>query len=334
MSATANPDGMIPNTFMFPNILVDRLMPYLSAEEWKVLSFAVRQIYGWRKERIAGQASISLSVFMNGAVIGEWRNYGVGLSKPTLTKALQTLIEFGIIRVVDDKNSEGTIYALADSEHEIHWSKVHKRFDEQLAKGRQRTDKARSARRKQVVYETNGGFVGQTDSGLSDKPIVVYGTNLYKPNQINPNTISASADGEPTEPISGNEAMTDGVGKSEVENPTPKPVPTPSPHNELFEVVCMGSFGKKYADIGNAAGRVGKIVKALQGKVTPDELKAGYALYKASMTEGGKKLQPSQRLKSPDKILDWCQQAKDKRNKPSPQIVTASIYDIEVSYDD
>lgn len=40
----------LANTTPFPNLLLDRVMPYVGDTEWRVLCAIVRQTYGWQKE--------------------------------------------------------------------------------------------------------------------------------------------------------------------------------------------------------------------------------------------------------------------------------------------
>ncbi len=72
----------IPNSFQTPNVYIDRFMHLLTAEEWKVLSYAVRRIFGFQKR----SDRISLSQFMHGtrSTLNDVQlDYGTGLTKPS-----------------------------------------------------------------------------------------------------------------------------------------------------------------------------------------------------------------------------------------------------------
>lgn len=43
--------ALIPNSFQMPNLFTDRLMHLLKPEEFLVLSYATRRIYGFRKRQ-------------------------------------------------------------------------------------------------------------------------------------------------------------------------------------------------------------------------------------------------------------------------------------------
>lgn len=73
-----------PNYFQCPNDLIDHWMPLLSEGELKILLFVIRQTFGWNKER----DYISLSQFEK----------ATGLSKPTVCKSTQSLVDKGVIR--------------------------------------------------------------------------------------------------------------------------------------------------------------------------------------------------------------------------------------------
>lgn len=87
--------------------------------------------------------------------------------------------------------------------------------------------------------------------------------------------------------------------------------------DRLFEIIALGSFGKPYAELNGNNGRAGKIRKALlkaKPDITSEYLKAGYQLYAKENPEIQRK--PGLRLKSPDAIIDKCEQAAD-MNRPS-----------------
>ena len=91
--------------------------------------------------------------------------------------------------------------------------------------------------------------------------------------------------------------------------PPPK---TKTREDLIFEIICIGSFGKRYEHISGQAGRAAKIRKALLKQspdLTAEELEAAYRYYAKENPEFVKT--SSKRLKTIDTILDWIEQAKD-----------------------
>jgi DnaD/phage-associated family protein len=86
------PDG---NFFIVPNIFTDKLMNLLTPEEFKILIYMARRIYGFHKT----SDQIGLSQFARGikTSAGEQLDYGVGLAPNTIRKALENLKSFGVI---------------------------------------------------------------------------------------------------------------------------------------------------------------------------------------------------------------------------------------------
>ncbi len=84
-----------PNTTPVPDQLFDELLTVLSGNELKVLLYIIRRTFGFKKQR----DHISLNQMLRGIQRkdGKALDGGVGLSKPTLLNALQTLLQKGII---------------------------------------------------------------------------------------------------------------------------------------------------------------------------------------------------------------------------------------------
>lgn len=84
-----------PNFTTVPDEVFDVLVPHLSGAEVKALLYIIRRTFGFKKER----DSISISQMLHGIVKrnGERLDAGAGLSKPTLCRALATLVEKGVI---------------------------------------------------------------------------------------------------------------------------------------------------------------------------------------------------------------------------------------------
>jgi len=104
----------VPNSFQHPNLYVDGYMHLLTGEEFKVLTYAVRRIFGFNKR----QDRISLSQFVSGTVSrddGRQLDNGTGLSNQTVRRCLAVLTKANLVKKIadnDPKINEGTLYAL------------------------------------------------------------------------------------------------------------------------------------------------------------------------------------------------------------------------------
>ena len=175
---------IIPNSFQFPNFYVDNLWTYLTPEECKVLTFAIREILGWQDRIASRKAFISLSVFTEGKEDkkGERYNYGCGLSRQAVIRALNSLNEFCILKKAGF-DQRGQLYHLETDW--INWEALDERKAKWRQEGLERTAKARSLI-PQVVSPTNHQVVSPTNQGgQSHIPPVVSPTNPYKP-RLNP----------------------------------------------------------------------------------------------------------------------------------------------------
>ncbi len=84
-----------PNTTQVPDEFFDVLSPHLSGGEVKVLLYIIRRTFGFKKDR----DNISLSQMLNGIIKknGDRLDFGTGMSKPSLCRALKTLAKKKII---------------------------------------------------------------------------------------------------------------------------------------------------------------------------------------------------------------------------------------------
>jgi hypothetical protein len=103
----------IPNSFQTPNAYVDQFMAFLTPEEWMLLSYAVRRIFGFQKR----MDRISYSQFMNGITNqeGEQLDYGTGLGMSATKNGLASLIRFRLLIELEPNDmhkNEGKLYAL------------------------------------------------------------------------------------------------------------------------------------------------------------------------------------------------------------------------------
>lgn len=101
----------------------------------------------------------------------------------------------------------------------------------------------------------------------------------------------------------------------------------------LWELICLGSFGRPYTDIGADEKRVGKIRKELLAaapRLTPEQLEAGYRQY---AKECGGKPSEDKRLKSPYAILSAVERA-TKTSALTIEYVFGPPEDVLVQYRD
>ena len=134
---------LYPNTFQTHNFYVDELMHLLTAEEFKVLIFTVREIVGWKKNASTLRARIALSCFMDGTKQPEdgFHNHGTGLSVNTVRTCLDNLCRFGIL-IRHDQNSKGTEYELDFEWREVDVEGLRDRHAEWKSQAERRTAKA------------------------------------------------------------------------------------------------------------------------------------------------------------------------------------------------
>lgn len=103
-----------PNGTIFPDVLIDRVMPHLSGAEFKALAYIVRRTFGFKKE----SDSISLDQICNGITKrdGSVLDEGTGLARKTAVAAIQGLESKGVIRCQrrssPEKGNLPTTYAL------------------------------------------------------------------------------------------------------------------------------------------------------------------------------------------------------------------------------
>jgi hypothetical protein len=103
-----------PNGTIFPDVLIDRVMPHLSGAEFKVLAYVVRRTFGFKKESDA----ISLDQICNGIRRrdGSVLDEGTGLARKTAVAAIQGLEGKGVVlcqrRSSPEKGNLPTTFAL------------------------------------------------------------------------------------------------------------------------------------------------------------------------------------------------------------------------------
>ena len=92
-------DQFVPiNNYQTSNILIDQVMPLLTGNEWKVVTFMTRHINGHHDE------GMSVDKITNWMFAGHWRFGGVGLTTTHLRVALHWLVEYRIV-IPDEENN-------------------------------------------------------------------------------------------------------------------------------------------------------------------------------------------------------------------------------------
>jgi hypothetical protein len=164
----------IPNSFQTPNDYVDRFLHLLTPEEWKVLGYSIRRIFGFNKTA----DRISLSQYENGLKDkdGKQLDHGTGLSRPTIVRALRSLEEFGLqveVEPNDPRKNEGACFTLQLNADKVDVAGLEARAAESRQKGRERTQAGRDKRygRAEGADDVDG------DPGKSDIPPAVNGIN-------------------------------------------------------------------------------------------------------------------------------------------------------------
>ena len=110
-----------PTTTPVPDEIFDSMMYHLSGAELKVLLYICRRTFGFKKT----SDNISISQMLHGIIkkSGEQLDLGVGMSKPTLLRALKSLSDNGVIiaeqRRSAEKGNEATNYRLRMLEHPL-----------------------------------------------------------------------------------------------------------------------------------------------------------------------------------------------------------------------
>ncbi len=158
---------VIPNSYQTPNIYIDVIMPLLTDSEWRVLSFAMRHILGWREKIEARKGTISLNMFENG--YGPYP--GCGLNKGTIIKVLKALDKHGILAKDGSVTKDGQRWLIADNLEQIGIQTLETRLQNKRTKDKKRTknmlDGLRQKRAQLLSHNTGGVLSHNTASGMS-----------------------------------------------------------------------------------------------------------------------------------------------------------------------
>jgi hypothetical protein len=151
---------LIPNSYQTPNALVDLIMPFLTSEEWRVLSFAVRHILGFDDHRASRRRRLSISTFEQGYATFP----GCGLKRAAIMTALDGLALYGVMRKIGKATTSGQEWEIPLDPKLIDLNGLEARIAAQAKAASKRTAKARRAK---MASQS----VPQTSSGLSDRPV-------------------------------------------------------------------------------------------------------------------------------------------------------------------
>jgi hypothetical protein len=134
----------MPNTFQLPNVYIDVLLPLLTSEEWRVLCYLARRIFGFDKD----SDRVSLSQFEKGIVTrtGTRLDSGCGLGHTAISRALAGLIYFGLVLELEPANRQtntAALYGLQLEPAQMDMQGLHDRKTAGQNKAQQRTAQAR-----------------------------------------------------------------------------------------------------------------------------------------------------------------------------------------------
>lgn len=137
----------IPNSYLTPNAYNDYIMPLLTGDEWKIVTYALRRTFGFQKLT----DRISLSQFARGIKNkeGEYLDYGTGLSVPTCSKCLAALTLYRVLVEVspaEPKKSLPPEWSLQLDYDTVDWEGLRTRQQVKKAGNRARMQIARLSR--------------------------------------------------------------------------------------------------------------------------------------------------------------------------------------------
>ena len=143
---------VIPNSFQHPNFYIDVLDQYLTPDESKVLTHAIREILGFQNSITDRKKRISFHTFLKGKEVNDKKVYGgVNLSSPKLKKALDSLHHFKIlVKTGNHNHPKGQMYGLTEDTTQIEWELLFDRKSTMKVKGQKRMKKARTVQTDRV----------------------------------------------------------------------------------------------------------------------------------------------------------------------------------------
>lgn len=126
------------NYFRTPNVYIDNFVLYLTSDEYKVLSYMIRNIAGRSNFK---HHSIAISVIVNGRQLDKTYCVGLGIKEATVRKCLQSLAEYGFIVPIGKPSSMGQNWKIGK---QIKMGELRKRYQEKLERDIARIQVARS----------------------------------------------------------------------------------------------------------------------------------------------------------------------------------------------
>lgn len=199
----------VPPFFMVPRYVVDEVAFALTREELLVLLYAMRHILGWEETFEARKAHISMTAFAKGRKTKTGTVLrGTGLGETAIRKALNGLVDLGLIDRIGKPTEDGQLWGLP---LDYETDRMAPRIEERQSANQKRIAKARASR----ALSDKGGSVGQgplrpTKGGetLSDKgggTFVEQGTYIDTSNKQSIDILAADAAGPHLYPCAGND---------------------------------------------------------------------------------------------------------------------------------
>lgn len=257
----------IPNSFQTPNLFIDRAMEHLTDSEFRVLMFATRHIYGWQDRVEKNLAYISLKMFEDGYTTKDGQQYyGCGLSRGAIIKAVQSLVDYGLLARDGKPTEKGQAYKIGEV---IDWNRLE-----------QRTAKRRDDYQKKTVKAT------ETRQGVtSDVPVTSHDTTKVTSDVTMQGNV-ARTESNTSSNTSSNPPMA-GAKRQRVVNP-------------VFNLVALKSFGiSDTAKLDGQAGRIGKVTGWLKKHGATEENVTAFYLWYARETKAAS---PPRDV---DKFVEW-----------------------------
>lgn len=149
----------IPNAFQTPNAYVDEYLWLLSPEEWVVITYAARRIFGFNKD----SDRIGMAQFRDGikTLDGRYLDHGTGLPEGSIRKAIRALIDYRLLIVINKATAtEATEYSLQLNSDNVDRAGLIARFEAKKA-----SDAKRSQNAQAVVEGGSGSEPGSYSEG-------------------------------------------------------------------------------------------------------------------------------------------------------------------------
>jgi hypothetical protein len=186
---------LIPNSTQIPNVLIDKLFPFLAENELRALLYVARRTYGFQKDK----DGIGLSQFTDGIVnakTGERLDHGAGMSRSTAIRVLKILVAGEILEVkkktaANGKRKENTYsinldFPLDDIDEKLSalrkgmkWAAKPNLFTH-LGRGGSVTRDTR------VTRDTTPSVTGDTPTGVTGDTHKTKGNQVTKPSIYSP----------------------------------------------------------------------------------------------------------------------------------------------------